>query len=95
MLDSCRKLEEQGWRVTRLGVGADGLVDLDELRQAVTDKTVLVSVMAANNEIGVLQPMSAISEIVHARGACCTPTPHRRQARSRSTSTGWAWICCR
>jgi cysteine desulfurase len=69
VLDSCKRLESQGWRVTRLGVGADGLVDLDALRDAVTGKTVLVSVMAANNEIGVLQPLDAIVEMAHAAGA--------------------------
>jgi cysteine desulfurase len=69
VLDSCKRLEAQGWRVTRLGVGPDGLIDLDALADAVTGKTVLVSVMAANNEIGVLQPMAAISAIVHERGA--------------------------
>jgi cysteine desulfurase len=69
VLDSFRRLENEGWRVTRLGVDADGFVRLDELRDAVTDKTVLVSVMAANNEIGVLQPLAEISAIASARGA--------------------------
>ena len=69
ILDSCKRLESQGWRITRLGVQPDGLIDLDELRDAVTDKTVLVSVMAANNEIGVLQPLAEIGAIVHERGA--------------------------
>jgi cysteine desulfurase len=68
VLDSCKRLEAQGWRVTRLGVSPDGLLDLDELRSAVTEKTVLVSVMAANNEIGVLQPLAEIAAIVHERG---------------------------
>jgi cysteine desulfurase len=68
VLDSCKRLEAQGWRVTRLGVRPDGLLDLDELRSAVSDKTVLVSVMAANNEIGVLQPLAEIAAIVHERG---------------------------
>src|SRR4029079_2782388 len=61
VLDSCKRLEAQGWRVTRLGVQRDGLLDLDALRDAVTAKTVLVSVMIANNEIGVLQPMPEIA----------------------------------
>lgn len=69
ILDSCKRLESQGWRVTRLGVCPDGRLDLDALREAVTAKTVLVSVMVANNEIGVIQPMAAISAIVHERGA--------------------------
>ncbi len=69
VLDSVKRLEGEGWKVTRLGVKPDGLIDLDTLSSAVTDGTVLVSVMAANNEIGVLQPLSEISRIAHERGA--------------------------
>jgi cysteine desulfurase len=69
VLDSFKRLESEGWRVTRLGVDGDGLIRLDELRDAVTDQTVLVSVMAANNEIGVLQPLAEIGAIASAAGA--------------------------
>jgi cysteine desulfurase len=69
VLDSFKTLERNGWRVTWLGVDSDGFIRLDELRAAVTDKTVLVSVMAANNEIGVLQPLAEIGAIVGAAGA--------------------------
>jgi cysteine desulfurase len=69
VLDSCSRLEKEGWKVTRLGVDSSGIVRLDELRDAMTDGTVLVSVMAANNEIGVLQPLAEIAAIVHERGA--------------------------
>jgi cysteine desulfurase len=69
VLDSFKKLEHDGWRVTRLGVDSEGFVRLDELRAAVTDRTVLVSVMAANNEIGVLQPLGEISAIARSSGA--------------------------
>ena len=69
VLDSCARLEREGWRVTRLPVGTDGLLDLDALRHAVDDRTVLVSIMAANNEIGTLQPLREIAAIVHAKGA--------------------------
>jgi cysteine desulfurase len=69
ILDSFKKLERDGWRVTWLGVDGDGFIRLDELRAAVTDKTVLVSVMAANNEIGVLQPLAEIGAIASAAGA--------------------------
>ena len=80
VLDSFKRLERDGWRVTRLGVDGDGFIDLDALRAAVTDKTVLVSVMAANNEIGVLQPLAEIGAIVaRARRAA----PHRRRAGGR------------
>jgi cysteine desulfurase len=69
VLDSCRRLEREGWKVTMLGVDADGFVDLDRMRAEVTERTALVSVMAANNEIGVLQPLPEIAAIAHERGA--------------------------
>ncbi len=69
ILDSFKRLEREGWRVTWLGVDADGFIRLDELRAAVTGRTVLVSVMAANNEIGVLQPLAEIGAIASAAGA--------------------------
>ncbi len=68
VLDTCRHLEARGCRVTVLPVGADGLVDLAALEAAIEPKTILVSVMAANNEIGVLQPLVAIGRITRARG---------------------------
>ncbi len=69
VLDSCKRLEHEGFEITRLGVGSEGRIDLDQLREAVTERTVLVSVMAANNEIGVLQPLAEIGAIAHERGA--------------------------
>src|SRR3954469_13841172 len=60
VLDTCKRLEKQGYKVTYLPVGADGLVSLDELKAAITDKTILVTIMAANNEIGVIQPVAEI-----------------------------------
>jgi cysteine desulfurase len=69
VLEVCRQFGEQGFEVTVLGVSPDGLVDLDELRRVMTPATVLVSVMAANNEIGTLQPMAEIGAIVHGHGA--------------------------
>ncbi|MCC8427888.1 IscS subfamily cysteine desulfurase [Reyranella aquatilis] len=63
VLDTCRHLEQQGFEVTYLPVRQDGLLDLDVLRAAITDKTVLVSVMAVNNEIGVIQPLAEIGRI--------------------------------
>jgi cysteine desulfurase len=69
VLDSFKTLEKSGWRVTWLGVNGDGLIDLDEVASVVTNKTVLVSVMAANNEIGVLQPLAEIGAIASAAGA--------------------------
>ena len=69
ILDTCKRLEKDGIRVTYLPVQANGLVDLEMLREAMTDKTVLVSIMYANNEIGVIQPVAEIAKIVHAHGA--------------------------
>jgi cysteine desulfurase len=70
VLDCCKRLEEDaGCGVTVIGVTAEGMVDLDELRAAISDRTALVSVMAANNEIGVVQPLGAIAALAHERGA--------------------------
>ena len=63
VLDTCRHLEQQGFEVTYLPVQKNGLLDLDVLRAAITEKTVLVSVMAVNNEIGVIQPLAEIGKI--------------------------------
>lgn len=63
-----RRLEKAGFRVTVLPVNAEGLVDLAAIEEAITDATVLLSVMAANNEIGVLQPIREIGALAQARG---------------------------
>ena len=68
VLDTCKNLEKHGCRVTYLPLQADGLIDLDMLREAITDKTILVSIMYANNEIGVLQPVAEIGKICKERG---------------------------
>jgi cysteine desulfurase len=68
VLDSCKQLTREGFRLTCLGVGSDGLVSLQALADAITARTILVSVMAANNEIGVLQPIKEIAAIAHERG---------------------------
>ncbi|MDE3105231.1 MAG: IscS subfamily cysteine desulfurase [Acidobacteriota bacterium] len=72
VLDTCKKLEKQGYRVTYLPVKADGLIDLDELRNAMVtegpEKTILVSIMYANNEIGVVQPVAEIGKLCHEKG---------------------------
>jgi cysteine desulfurase len=67
-LDTCKHLEKEGCRVTYLPLRADGLIDLDMLREAMTDKTILVSIMFANNEIGVLQPIREIGKLCKERG---------------------------
>jgi cysteine desulfurase len=69
VLDTCRHLQEQGFEVTYLPVQKNGLIDLEALRAAVTDKTVVVSVMAVNNEIGVIQPLAEIGKICREKKA--------------------------
>jgi cysteine desulfurase len=68
VLDTCKRLEKYGYRVTYLPVMKDGLIDLDDLRRAMDEKTILVSLMAANNEIGVLQPVAEIGKLCHEKG---------------------------
>lgn len=68
VLDTCKHLEKKGCRVTYLPLKGDGLVDLDMLRDAITDKTILISIMYANNEIGVIQPVKEIGKIAKERG---------------------------
>jgi cysteine desulfurase len=68
VLDSFKRLEGEGWRVTYLPVDSRGFVDLDQLQREITDETVLVSIMAANNEIGVVQPVAEIGGIAQERG---------------------------
>jgi len=68
VLDTCKKLEKQGFRVTYLSLAPDGLVTLDQIREAITDKTILVSVMYANNEIGVIQPIAEIGKLLKEKG---------------------------
>jgi cysteine desulfurase len=68
VLDTCKRLEKEGVRVTYLPVKTDGLIDLDQLRDAITDKTILITIMYANNEIGVVQPMAEIGKIAKEKG---------------------------
>jgi len=68
VLDTCKHLEKKGCRVTYLPLKGDGLVDLDMLRDAITDKTILISIMYANNEIGVIQPVKEIGKIAKEKG---------------------------
>jgi cysteine desulfurase len=68
ILDTCKRLEKHGVRVTYLPVQQNGLVDLDQLQAAITDKTILISIMYANNEIGVIQPIAELGKIAKARG---------------------------
>src|SRR5271155_2731318 len=68
VLDTCKRLEKCGHEITCLPVGRDGLIDLDGLRRAITPKTILISIMHANNEIGVIQPIEEIGKIAKENG---------------------------
>jgi len=68
VLDTCKRLEKHGYRVTYLPVQKDGLIDLNQLKDSMTDQTILVSIMAANNEIGILQPIREIGKLCHEKG---------------------------
>ncbi len=69
VLDSCRHLEQEGFEVTYLQPKPNGLIDLEQLKAAITDKTALVSVMGVNNEIGVIQPLAEIGRLCREKGA--------------------------
>ncbi|HLK37660.1 MAG TPA: IscS subfamily cysteine desulfurase [Polyangiaceae bacterium] len=68
VLDTCKRLEKQGFEVTYLGVAKDGRVDPDDVKKAIGERTILVSVMLANNEIGAVQPIEEIGRITRERG---------------------------
>jgi cysteine desulfurase len=68
VLDTCKRMEKYGYRVTYMPVQKNGLIDLEELKRAMDDKTILVTIMAANNEIGVLQPVAEIGKLCRERG---------------------------
>jgi cysteine desulfurase len=68
VLDTCKRLEKNGYRVTYLPVDDVGLVRLEDLQEAISDQTILISLMHANNEIGTIQPVAEIGRIAHERG---------------------------
>ena len=68
VLDTCRHLEQKGFKVTYLSVDKDGLINLEQLKEVMTDKTLVVSIMAVNNEIGVIQPLKEIGALCRSKG---------------------------
>jgi cysteine desulfurase len=68
VLDSCKALEKHGYRVTYLPVDKTGLIDLEQLRDSITDKTILISIMMANNEIGTIEPVKEIGRLAREKG---------------------------
>jgi cysteine desulfurase len=95
ILDTCKHLEKEGCRVTYLPLKADGLIDLDMLTEAITDKTILVSIMYANNEIGVLQPVREIGRICRERGVLFHTDAVQAIGTSLSTSIPTTLTSCR
>ena len=69
VLYTCEALEKEGYRVTYLDVDKEGHVDLEQLKRELSEDTALVTIMAANNEIGTIQPIKEIAELAHAVGA--------------------------
>lgn len=69
VLNTCRQLEKEGFRVTYLNVNKNGFIDLEELKNSINSKTILVSIMFANNEVGTIEPIKEISRIVHSNNA--------------------------
>ena len=63
VLETCERLEKEGFNVTYVGVDKEGIIGLDELKKAITDKTILITIMHANNEIGTIQPIEEIGKI--------------------------------
>ena len=86
MLESAAALAREGFEVTYVPVEPNGLVSLDRLAAAIDERTLLVSVMAAHNEIGVIQPLAEIGALCRSKGRCFTPTRRRPSARSHSMS---------
>lgn len=68
ILDTCRHMEKEGYKVTYLPVQKNGLIDLDALKTAITERTIIVSIMAVNSEIGVIQPIKEIGKICREKG---------------------------
>ena len=69
VLNTCRQLEKEGFRVTYLNVDKNGFIDSEELKNSINSKTILVSIMFANNEVGTIEPIKEISRIVHSNDA--------------------------
>lgn len=67
VLDSCKTLEQEGFNVTYLNVNKDGIIDIEALKKSITDETILITIMTANNEIGTIQPIEEIGKIARSR----------------------------
>lgn len=70
VLETCEKLEKEGFAVSYIGVDKEGFVDIDELKKAINSKTILITIMHANNEIGTIEPIKEIGDIAKDKGIC-------------------------
>ena len=93
VMEPCHFLEREGFEVTFLPVDAQGFVDPQDVAKAITGRTVLVSIMHANNEIGTLQPIVEIRRIARERGVCLHTDAVQTVGHIRSTWVISAWIC--
>jgi cysteine desulfurase len=92
VIEPCRFLERLGARITYLPVDATGRLDPDQLRAAITPRTLLVSIMHANNEVGTVQPIEACVRVAGSAACCFILMPPNRSARSRPRWTNSASI---
>jgi len=92
VLEAANALEREGFRVTILPVDRRGIVAVADLERAIESRTAIVSIMAAHNEIGVIQPLAEIGKYVANAASCSIPTPPRRLVRFRSMSKRWRSI---
>jgi cysteine desulfurase len=95
VLDTCEYLEKNGAEITYLDVDAEGLIDLQQLEHSITDKTILVAVMFANNETGVIQPVEQIGKIVHEKKSIffCDATQAAGKTEIDVQETGIDLLC--
>src|SRR5207244_13273631 len=93
-IDTLKRLERQGFQVTYVPVQPDGLIDVEEIRKALTDKTILISVMFANNEIGTIQDITAIGKLAKGKGILLhtDATQARRKIPAHLEATGPALL---
>ena len=95
VLDTCAYLAQQGYTVTYVPVDAHGVVDPEAVREALTDETILVSIMYANNETGVLQPIADIARLVRQRGILMHTDAVQAFGKMPLGWRSWVWIFSR
>ena len=94
VLEVCRYLEKQGFRLTILPVDGMGLVNPEDLKNALSSDTILVSIMHANNEVGTIQPIRELADLAHIAGAAFHTDAAQTMENFRWMLKRWAWTCC-